>query len=88
MEGMFFSSGTALIRTLVVSVLAYISLVLLCAEKPDLHPSRSGFLPHLVVITSSGNRYNPQGLSRRRSRTSAHSAAHPAPVASPDPGWQ
>ena len=47
MEGMFFSSGTALIRTLVVSVLAYISLVLLCAEKPDLHPSRSGFLPHL-----------------------------------------
>lgn len=29
MEGMFFSSGTTLIRTLVVGVLAYISLVLL-----------------------------------------------------------
>jgi len=28
-EGMFFSSGTTLIRTLVVGVLAYISLVLL-----------------------------------------------------------
>lgn len=29
MEGMFFSSGTALVRTLVVGVLAYVSLVLL-----------------------------------------------------------